>query len=84
MHTRPHPAGTGPVDPAVMLATRRVKHSLRHGRVVFLRPPGRPIPEAFEVRALLAGYIAVIGRRVIKPGMEEATAYRLSEQREGG
>lgn len=75
MHTGTQPAGNGPVSQPAMLAKRRVTHSPRYGRVIFVRPPGRLTPEAFEVRALLAGYIAVIGGRVIEPGTAEATAY---------
>lgn len=73
MHTDTRPAGTGPADQPVMLAERRVMHSPRYGRVILVRPPGHLTSEAFEVRALLAGYIAVIGGRVIEPGTAEAT-----------
>ncbi len=76
MHAGTQPAGTGAANQPDMPATRRVTHTPRCGRVIFVRPPGRLTPEAFEVRALLAGYIAVIGGRVIEPGTAEATAYR--------
>lgn len=75
MHTGAQPAGTGRADQLGMLATRRVTHTPRCARVIFVRPPERLTSEAFEVRALLAGYIAVIGGHVIEPGTAEATAY---------
>ncbi len=75
MHTDTRPTGTGPANHPVMLAERRVTYSPRYGRVIFVRPRGRLTSEAFEVRALLAGYIAVIGGRVIEPGTADATLY---------
>ena len=73
MQTDTRPDSTGTADHPVMLAERRVTHSPRYGRVIFVRPRGRLTSEAFEVRALLAGYLAVIGGRVIEPGTAEAT-----------
>ncbi len=76
MHTGTQRVGTAPADPAQVAAARLVKHSPRYGRVIVVRPPRRLTSEALEVRSLLAGYMAVIGGRVIEPGTAEATAYR--------